>query len=222
MCTGSTPNFSRTPASFRTVLARRSTCTTRSPRDALREVLVGRPDADLVDARRPRRRSAPRRPARRRPRARPSARRRTPIAASASSSGSNCGSQGGIDALAGLVARPEVVAERLDHVVGRDADVRRAALDHLEHGVQHAGCRAERLAVALAAAPPAVEVAEQLVGAVEQVDDHRGPRMADRAGRRRRTPGRLPRPVRPRLAGRRRDAARAVPGRPQPGLTGRA
>ena len=31
-----------------------------------------------------------------------------------------------LDAVAGLVARPEVVAERLDDVVGRDADVRRA------------------------------------------------------------------------------------------------
>ena len=30
----------------------------------------------------------------------------------------------GVDALAGLVAGPQIVAERLDHVVGRDADVR--------------------------------------------------------------------------------------------------
>ena len=47
-----------------------------------------------------------------------------------------------LDALAGLVARPEVVAERLDDVIGRDADVRRALLQHLQHRVQHADARA--------------------------------------------------------------------------------
>ena len=46
--------------------------------------------------------------------------------------------QRGLDALAGLVAGPQLVAERLDDVIGRDADVRAAALDHLQHGVQHA------------------------------------------------------------------------------------
>ena len=46
--------------------------------DALRQVLVGRPDADLLDVRRPPRRCARPRPARRRPRARPSATRPRP------------------------------------------------------------------------------------------------------------------------------------------------
>ena len=58
--------------------------------------------------------------------------------------------QCGVDALAGLVAGPQIVAERLDDVVGRDADVRRARLDHLQHRVQHADHGAERLA----SAPP--------------------------------------------------------------------
>ena len=38
-----------------------------------------------------------------------------------------------VDALAGLVARVEIVAERFDHVVGRDADVRRALVDQRDH-----------------------------------------------------------------------------------------
>ena len=53
-----------------------------------------------------------------------------------------------VDALPGLVARPQVVAERLDHVVGGDADVRRARLEHLQDRVQHAGRGAERRSVA--------------------------------------------------------------------------
>ena len=50
----------------------------------------------------------------------------------------------GLDALAGLVARPEAIAERLDDVIGGDADVGRAALEHLHHGAEHACYRAER------------------------------------------------------------------------------
>ena len=78
-----------------------------------------------------------------------------------------------LDALPGLVARPELVAERLDHVVGGNADVGRALLDHLEHRLQHTDHRAERPVAALSEAAQAVEMAEQLVGAVDQMDDHR-------------------------------------------------
>ena len=46
--------------------------------------------------------------------------------------------QVGLDARAGLVAGPQAVAERLDHVIGRDGDVRRAAVDHAEHGRDNA------------------------------------------------------------------------------------
>ena len=80
--------------------------------------------------------------------------------------------QRAVDALAGLVARPELVAERLDDVVGGDADVGGAALDHPEHGVHHAARRGERRLGARGGALPAVEMPEQLVGAVDQVDDH--------------------------------------------------
>src|SRR6266571_6019159 len=38
-----------------------------------------------------------------------------------------------LDALPGLVRGPEIVAERLDHVIGCYADVRGSLLDHLQH-----------------------------------------------------------------------------------------
>ena len=54
-----------------------------------------------------------------------------------------------LDAVAGLVAGPEVVAKRLDDVIGRDADVRRALLDHLQHRLQHADHARRRAGPAL-------------------------------------------------------------------------
>ena len=84
------------------------------------------------------------------------------------------GGEGRLDAGRGLVAGPEVVAERLDDVVGGDADVRLAVLDDLEHRLQHADDRAERPVDALGEAAQPVEVAEQLVRAIDQVDDHSG------------------------------------------------
>ena len=77
-----------------------------------------------------------------------------------------------IDSLARLVVRPELVAEGLDHVVGGHADMGRAGLDHLQHGVQHASNGAEWFVFSLVPAALAVEVAEKLVGAVDQVNDH--------------------------------------------------
>jgi hypothetical protein len=56
-------------------------------------------------------------------------------------------------------------------VVGGDADVRRAFLDHLQHGVQHAGYRGEGLVFALVETALAVEVAEELVRPVDEMDD---------------------------------------------------
>ena len=77
------------------------------------------------------------------------------------------GEQLGRHAGARLVAGPEVVAEALDHVVGRHAEVGDAVAQHLEHARQHALGGAE-----LARIRPAEVLAEELVGAVEQVDDH--------------------------------------------------
>src|SRR5262249_529229 len=76
--------------------------------------------------------------------------------------------------LGSLVPGPELVPERLDDVVGRDADVGRILLEHLEHGVQYPRNPAERRILALAIAARTVEVPEEPVGAVEQVDDHVG------------------------------------------------
>ena len=77
-----------------------------------------------------------------------------------------------VDALAGLVARPQIVAERLDDVVGGDADMRGALLLHLLDGAQHADHGAERPLLVLSAALVPIKMTEQLVGAVNQVNDH--------------------------------------------------
>ena len=77
-----------------------------------------------------------------------------------------------IDAVAGFVAGPQLVAKRFDDVIGRDADVRGAFLDHLQHRMQHAIDRAQRPVLALVEAAQAVEMTEQLVGAVDEMNDH--------------------------------------------------
>ena len=79
--------------------------------------------------------------------------------------------QRGLHALGRLVPGPQAVAERLDHMIGGDADMRGALLDHLQHRVQHAVHGAERRVLALVEAPLAVEVPEQLVRAVDEVND---------------------------------------------------
>jgi hypothetical protein len=80
--------------------------------------------------------------------------------------------QRGLDARGGLVAGPQSVAKRLDHVIGRHTDVRCSVLDHLEHRPKHANDGAERTILALVEAAQPVEVAEQLVRAVDGVNDH--------------------------------------------------
>ena len=52
--------------------------------------------------------------------------------------GPGLGPQIGIDAVARLVAGPQVVAEGLDHVVGRHTDMGRALSEQLQHGADHA------------------------------------------------------------------------------------
>ena len=143
------------------------------PVHALREVLVRRPDADLLDAR------VGRREARR---------GRERVVRLELDHGPHGDShrlerllermelreKGALDPRGGLVVRPEAVPEGLDDVVRRHPEVRAALLDRLEDGVQHAGHGAERRVLAAGDAPQAVEVPEQLVRAVEEVDDHVG------------------------------------------------
>src|SRR2546427_13254030 len=57
-------------------------------------------------------------------------------------------------------------------VVGRHTDVSCPLLDHLQDGVQHAAHGAEGRILALGGAAAAVELAEQLVGAVDEMNDH--------------------------------------------------
>ena len=78
----------------------------------------------------------------------------------------------GIDPLPCLVAGPERVAEGLDDVVGGDADVGGPLLDHLQDRVEHAGHGAQRRIFLQFGAAQAVKVTEQLVRAVDEVDDH--------------------------------------------------
>src|ERR1044072_311522 len=78
----------------------------------------------------------------------------------------------GIDALPCFVAGPERVAEGLDDVIGGDADVGSPLLDHLQDCVEHAGDGTERRIFLLFSVAHAVEEAEQLVRAVDEVDDH--------------------------------------------------
>ena len=78
-----------------------------------------------------------------------------------------------LDAVGGLVARPEAIAKGLDDVIGRNAEVGGAVLDHLQHGVEHTDYGAAGAIRAVAEAAQTIEVTEQLVGAVNQVNDHR-------------------------------------------------
>ena len=82
--------------------------------------------------------------------------------------------QRGVDARAGLVARVEIVAERLDHVVRGDTDVRGAALEHPQHRPQHTTCGRDLAALSRDMRRDAEVMAEQLVGAVKEVDVHVG------------------------------------------------
>src|SRR5437868_2106661 len=77
-----------------------------------------------------------------------------------------------LDAGAGLVVRPKPIAKRLDHVVGGDSEVGVAVLDHLEHGLEHADDGAVRAVLAFGKPAQAVEVTEELIGAVDEVNDH--------------------------------------------------
>src|SRR5262249_35509428 len=80
-----------------------------------------------------------------------------------------------IDSLAGLVPGPERVPEGLDDVIGGDAHVRGAALEHAEDRPDDPAHRSElRWRAPVEGRRGREEVAEQLVRAVEQVDDHEG------------------------------------------------
>ena len=138
--------------------------------DALREVLVGRPDAHLLDAlvRRRKMRGRRQRVIRLQLDHRPCrhSHRRQKLF-----EGVKLRPQRRIDSFAGLIAGPKLVAERLDDVVGGHSDVRRSFIQHLHDGAEHSRHRPERLIGQLAAAKT-VEMAKELVRAVDEVNDH--------------------------------------------------
>ncbi len=80
--------------------------------------------------------------------------------------------QRSLDAGASLVVRPEQIAKRFDHVVGGDTEVRVAALDHVEHVVQNTDDGAVRAVHAFVEPAQPVKVTEELVGTVDEVNDH--------------------------------------------------
>ena len=171
MSCGVTPNFSRTAAASRIVLRRPVDLHHARPAHALRQVLIGRPDGDFLDLfvleREMRGRSErivgfelDHRP-------HDNAHRRKRLL-----DRMKLCQQCGLDAGAGLVIRPKPIAKRLDHVIGGDAEVRIAAFDHLEHALQHADDGAVGTVHAFVEPAQAVEVTEELVGAVDEVNDH--------------------------------------------------
>jgi hypothetical protein len=163
--------LARTPAASRIALPAPVDLDDSVAADALREVLVGRPDAGLLD--RVVGVGEVRRRGERvvgleldhRPDDDPHRRERL-------LERMELRKQRRLDPGRRLVAGPEIVAERLDHVVGGDADVGLAALDDLEHRLQDADDRAQGPVGALGEAAQPVEVAEQLVRSVDEVDDH--------------------------------------------------
>ena len=77
-----------------------------------------------------------------------------------------------VDPLARLVAGPELVAERLDHVVGRHAEVGGAALQHAEHRSQDPDHPADLVAPPVRRSGDGVEMPEELVGPVDEMHAH--------------------------------------------------
>ena len=57
-------------------------------------------------------------------------------------------------------------------MIRRDTDVSGARLDHLQHGLQHADHGAEGPVLPFGETAKAVEMAVQLVGAVDEMNDH--------------------------------------------------
>ncbi len=169
---GGTPNFSVTPISVSVVLRIRSRQTMRFAVHALGEVFVRRTDHDLFDGRRCGETSGrgrdgvvgfefdhrPRDDAER---------------ASGVFGESELRKQRGVDAFAGLVAGVQPVAERFDHVIERDADVRDVRFrEQHEHRTQQSPHGADFRAIDRLFGRRAVERSIQFVRAVDEMDFH--------------------------------------------------
>src|SRR5437588_7657247 len=78
--------------------------------------------------------------------------------------------QARIDTLARLVPRPQIVAERLNDMVGRDPDVRNSRLKHHGNASQHSACSRNLLTLLVRMGRHSVEVAKYLVSAIDEVN----------------------------------------------------
>ena len=70
-------------------------------------------------------------------------------------------------AFAGLVTGIQVVPEGFDDVIGGNANMRCARLDHHQHGVQHAAHRTDLQSIHVRGGGHSEVVPEQFVGAVD-------------------------------------------------------
>src|SRR5215218_1208035 len=86
--------------------------------------------------------------------------------------------QGGLDPCPGLVPGPKLVPEGFNHMIGGYADVRPPGLDQLQDGMQDAGYGAIRPVGAFGEAAQTIEVPEQLIGPVEEMNDHEAGRLS--------------------------------------------
>jgi hypothetical protein len=75
--------------------------------------------------------------------------------------------QVGLDAFAGFVVWPQSIAKRFDNVIGRDGDVRGAALHHAQNREENTSDRGDLPSIGIAGGRQRVVVPEQLVCAVD-------------------------------------------------------
>ena len=78
--------------------------------------------------------------------------------------------QVGIDASTSLVARPEIIAERLNHMIGGHGEVRDAGAEHSQHGSHDPSNCGDFTTGIVARGRQRVKVPEQFVRAVNQID----------------------------------------------------
>src|SRR6516225_2954498 len=77
-----------------------------------------------------------------------------------------------IDAFASLVTWIEIVPKRLNHMVGRNSDVRCSSPHHRENRSKHTAYRTNLLATGIFGGRHGIKVAEEFVGAVNEIDIH--------------------------------------------------
>ncbi len=77
-----------------------------------------------------------------------------------------------LNSLPRFVPFPKLIAERLDNVIRGDAHIPCSLIEHLQHGIEHAGNRPESPILITRGATQPVEMAEEFVGSIDQMNDH--------------------------------------------------